>query len=167
MAFLPPSQKRYASALTKSNPPIQKRETTFRLGVALAVACDRGKTRSKLALAAVVRKLPLVDRTAIAGAAAFWGEKEKAFKACDFEFNMAMGAKAEKDGSPGLAWWFYGAAPDTGNKLAYERRNARTKEAQRNLSLYYDGEAALSGLIKTLSPKPEKSSKGVVPFSIN
>jgi len=150
MSFSIPNPKPYVLRLKKDTPYIQKGheqvDNIIRLSTALAIACDRNKTESKRVLAAIVRKLPLADRTDVARVVAFKREKRKSYSACAFEFDMAKGAKAEKDGDPALAWWFYGPAEDNGNKLAYARRTERVDNAIAKLQQYFDGEAYLSGI---------------------
>ncbi|MFA6489989.1 MAG: hypothetical protein WCT52_04895 [Candidatus Micrarchaeia archaeon] len=157
MSFSIPNPKRYITRLGIDTPFIQKREKNCQLSVALAIACDRGKEKSVHALAAIVRKLPLIDRVDIARRVAFQRERDISSKACDFEFNMAMGAKAEKDGNPALAWWFYGAAPKSSNAHAYRKRTERTENATAALLLYFDEKAYLSEIAKELSSPGTKS----------
>ncbi len=152
MSFSIPNPKRYITRLKEDTPYLQKNKCrNSSLSTGLAIACDRNKTESKLALAYIIRQLPLVDRTNVARVVAFRREKKASVSACGFEFDMAIGAKAEKDGNPALAWWFYGPAPDTGNPVAHARRTERVTNALAKLQQYFDDKAYLSGIYTVLA----------------
>ncbi len=152
MSFSIPNPKPYILRLKEDTPYLQKRKCHISsLSTALAIACDRDKTKSKRVLTAIVRKLPLADRTDVARVVALRREKYTSFSACGFEFDMAKGAEAEKDGDPALAWWCYGVAPDTGNKFAYQRRTDRVEKAIAALLQYFDEKAYLSNLFKEIA----------------
>ncbi len=152
MAFLISNPKRFFTLLEEQTPYIQKGDRVCRFSSALAIACERNKTESKRALASMVRRLPLVERTDIARVVAVRREKDdKSSRACEFEFSMAAGAEAEKNGNPALAGWFYGAVPDTGNKAAYRKRTERLEKARAGLLAYFDEKAYLSSIFAELS----------------